>query len=443
MFEVGAFKVVWISNLRTWAIAGRDSDKSKIVQTSIDGGDSWQPMPGLANIALANFTFRQAWGVGWGPVGGPQGTWVVCVGFIPNNIPSLYYSVDGGESFLPCQSDMTVPESVVWSHWYQKFIAVGTGTSPKGYASTDGRIFEPMAGFTTRDRFGIAINEQTGDVVTVGSSPQISHSPDLLNWTNYGSDWGGNSPAFSVTYSYLDGLFLAVGRQRGGGPSQALTSEDGISWEAFVSRGFQAALNIQAVAARESTACLYPGYVPGPSLSCAAAAGVPTLDTSTSTTISGNVSVSIVKLNNSATFTVQGTLSIASSSSLALEVTAARPESGDVIVPIVYESVVGTFSTLTLTYVSPSGCTETYALTPVYGSTSLSVTVGGLASTTCNASEQSSLSTGAIVGIAVGATVGGILLVLAIVFISRALLKRRDLQANRQIAAKNLNIQMV
>jgi hypothetical protein len=92
-----------------------------------------------------------------------------------------------------------------------------------------------------------------------------------------------------------------------------------------------------------------------------------------------------------------------------------------------YYQVEGNFSAVTAT--SDNGCPAT--ATPGYGSSTLTVTV----TVTC---ASGGLSTGAIVGIAVGAAAAGVLAIVVWALLVRHLMKVRDVKAIKEIAIAQL-----
>lgn len=145
--------------------------------------------------------------------------------------------------------------------------------------------------------------------------------------------------------------------------------------------------------------------------------------------VTGSLNVSsttTIVVNATTPLVVQGALVIDGGSSLSL----VTGTSGTFTV-ITAGSITGSFSSITAQSSNPQEpCASVQS--SVYTTTTLTVTVQ--LNSSC-----SSLSTGAIIGIAVGASVGGLLLVAGIIILSCYLKKRATMQSNQMIKHQEMN----
>ncbi len=124
-----------------------------------------------------------------------------------------------------------------------------------------------------------------------------------------------------------------------------------------------------------------------------------------------------------------------------LEVAVARPVNGSasVVVPLFnYSFYVGSFAAVRSVNTFDS-CTTLGTPVVTYGSSSASALVTVDSSACASATTNQPLSTGAIVGIAVGAAAAGVVVVIASVFATKAALAHRDARANASLRLQDMS----
>ena len=130
---------------------------------------------------------------------------------------------------------------------------------------------------------------------------------------------------------------------------------------------------------------------------------------------------------------------MALSGQLVLSVNALVPRSAPLVIASAQgDSIIqGTFSSIAV--VSDTPC-ETVTATPTYDLTSLSVSLDSSATPGCDPSQFSgdTLGTGAIVGIAVGAVVGGAAIGLGIVLLSKYVIQQKTITATQALKDKEM-----
>ncbi len=158
-----------------------------------------------------------------------------------------------------------------------------------------------------------------------------------------------------------------------------------------------------------------------------------TLTAAANVTVVGNLTVTGDLILTQGAQVVASNLVLAPGASLVVNVPALpSPGSSLQVVVANYSTVSGQYAAVDAVAPTPSACGIT--ATPVYGPSSLTVTV---TVASCN-----SLSTGALVGIIIGSIVGGLLIALAIVLLVRHLLRREERLMRARIFQSSSNYEL-
>lgn len=364
---------------------------------------------------------------------------------------------------VACVFTLTGPQAfgIFWNSLNNSWLGLGSGTYSMAI-SADGEQWTPQAGSSSLLGQGKYAARFGARIVAVGVAPPSGHS--MISSLDAGTTWQPivtpNEPTnlvFSILYSRCLDLWVACGGYEEGNPANnnltMVYSRDSVTW-------FPTALGLFGFTVR---GCGGLASLPESQPVVLVAAG--TVEQAPCNVVLPPASVTVVAgaYQLQASFVMQGTLSVQSGGSLSVasvmqllsgSVSVARNATlfatGNIIInsattltvlvndtragtdAFVMVQVLSTASVLSGTFgavyvVLPTGCTG--ASTVTYTTTSLVVTIDWTKAQ-CDGSAEGRLSPGAIVGIAVGSIVAGVLVAVCIALVAKTIIARRTAAMN-------------
>jgi hypothetical protein len=435
-FTGGVGFSVAFGNSSTWMVGGQSGTKTILHSTD---GQNWTAPTTNANYLQITYGVIFARNL-WIAVGYQGGASTSCV----------LTSIDNGVTWMVGSfASLTEARAIAYSVVQDRFIAVGFsgGGAFVNYA-IDGLLWQ-SSGVSSNALFNVqattVIYSPLVDHWYVGgaSGPNIAFSVDAgLSWSTGTLNMGSAVRGFA--YSEVTNQVVAVGA--GTGSLVEYTDASAIFIDPSPLNPLGVGNDMYGVAANNSAAraslqssnfCPVPTCVCiiGTKITCIARQGVSVL---TNVTVPSN---SVLQFNDGANFsslsatrtTVSSLIQVLGNATLGGSIVIATSGPVDSVTTVTVlnaDSLSGQFRTVSVVS-SNEYCASAV---PVYGASSVSVVISVTASCSSSTTYPSAnLSTGAIVGIAVGCSVFATLVVVAMVLVGRLCVMRSDAKANNEL----------